>query len=829
MAREVALTINGRGITVSEGITVLEAAERAGIHIPHLCYCPGLTSPGACRLCLVQVEGVVRPVVSCRYPVKEGMRVNTDTEELRLLRRFVIELLLSRHPGDCLQCEKSGECLLQQYAYELGADRDAFPRRHPGYAVEKGNPFIIRDLNLCVLCERCVRACQERGAEILEFTRRGLETSVGTLFNKPLEEAGCDFCGSCVEVCPTGALVERQRQGGGRLWETQKKEGVCWHCGGGCSYRLSVKDGRLLRVRSASLSNYLCARGRFGWGYLYSPERLTFPLVKKNGVLVAASWDEALDAAANGLRGVLDQHGAGSVGGIVGAMVSSEVASLFTRLVREGLQGDYVDSILRFAGRRFLESFEALGGVFGYATMDDVAEADVLLVIGDIVDRVPALWPRIKKALKRGATLIALGFRESRVARAAHIWLRPRPGAEVGVLERLALFLLEKDWYDRENLDRAFPAGDGYEQIRGAIMRAHPEIGFSEEDVEAAAAAYGDLSRKSVILFPVDGVTSAVGQAVLRLAFLTGRLSRGIFPGAGIPNLRGLLQAGAYPANGDRLYAGETTLRALYVLAEDPINTFPQSAQAKALLAGLDFLVVQDMFLTETAALADVVFPASVPLEAGGTLRNLDGTVRECTPALSSSVLPESSVITKLMERLGMVGDGESGSAGLSSGQVAMQQKTILEIDSYRNKVLLKLRQDAILQETILATESMIVSQPNPEYPLLLVPYASPYRIYLAKRSQMAGLDVVGARGECLRVAPEDASVIGIGSEGGQVMVRTESAAVVVKAIPDATLPAGVVTLPAFSTEANTLLAPGQFVVPVAVTVEAETKGGNAL
>ncbi|MFZ5897686.1 MAG: 2Fe-2S iron-sulfur cluster-binding protein, partial [Bacillota bacterium] len=198
----ITLTIDGRETTVAPGTTIIEAAAGLGIHIPHLCYCPGLKSTGSCRLCVVEIEGLRSPVVACKREATPGIVVHTDSPTIREARRFVVELLLSRHPRECLVCDKSGACQLQRYAYELGAQADRFPVELPNHPVDDHNPFIFRDPNYCVLCGRCIRICHLQGAGIIDFINRGLKTKVGTPWDRPLDQSGCDFCGSCVEVCP---------------------------------------------------------------------------------------------------------------------------------------------------------------------------------------------------------------------------------------------------------------------------------------------------------------------------------------------------------------------------------------------------------------------------------------------------------------------------------------------------------------------------------------------------------------------------------------------------------------------------------------------------
>jgi len=796
--RQVTLVIDDREVAVPENTTVLEAAERAGIHIPHLCHCPGLESTGACRLCLVEIEGSTRPVVSCRCTVRPGMQVRTQTEALRAIRRFVVELLLSRHPGDCLTCEKSGECLLQRYAYELGANRETFPRRDHDHAAENDDPFIVRDPSLCILCGRCVRVCQKYGAGVLDYARRGLETVVGTPFGKPLAAAGCDFCGSCVETCPTGALLERPRRGQGRVWELEEKAGVCTHCGLGCRVYLDTKNGRIVRTRASAMGGYLCARGRFGWSYLHSPERLTRPLVRKDDRLVPAGWDEALALTAGRLGEIARTYGRGAVGGIVGAMVSSEVVASFCRFIRDGLQGDYVDSILQFAGLPVLGEVVRLLGSDGCATLEDIAEAGVLLVIGDVVDRVPGLWPRIKEALRRGATLIVLDFRQNRVARAANIWLRCRPGTEAALLGQILAWIVRESRCNRQALACTFPDA-GFEQVLRAVEAERVDTGVREDAIREAAAALGDPLAKAVIVFAVDGAAPEAGQAALYLASATGRVPGGVFPGAIVPNLRGLFQAGAFAAGDNGIYGNESTLRALYVLGEDPVTTFPHTERVRARLAGLDFLVVQDLFLTPTAALADVVLPATVPVETGGSIVGADGTIREFEPAVPPSAIPTAEVLARLAGRLG----------------VAARNTTCARCAVGRSQG----RQPAAAQAPVAE---------NTVYPFLLVPSASPYRIYRDILSEKAGLHVVDPYLGHLRMAPGDAAALGVAPAGGTVTVRTPSAELQVRVVPDDTLPAGVVSLPAFSRQYNTLAGPGQTAVPVAVTVDTREGGDSA-
>src|SRR3990172_1965915 len=306
MAKLINLRIDGKDVKVAEGTNLIDAAEVAGVHIPNLCYLKGMKGIGACRLCLVEVEGSKAPVIACNTKVKEGMNVLTQTEKVVEIRKFVTDLILSMHPLDCMTCTKAGVCNLQKYAYDFEIKESNFSKKRFGYPTDEANPFIKRDPEYCVLCSRCIRICKAQDTNVLEFSGRGVGAKVVTGNEKPLQESGCTFCGSCVDVCPVNALLEADRWRKGREWEYEKVNSVCLSCGSGCSISVSTKDGEVVKINAGApdgtAERYICAIGRFGFDSLHSEMRLRTPMKRVNGELRETSWEDALATVAENLK-----------------------------------------------------------------------------------------------------------------------------------------------------------------------------------------------------------------------------------------------------------------------------------------------------------------------------------------------------------------------------------------------------------------------------------------------------------------------------------------------------------------------------------------------
>ena len=347
------VTINGRTHWVNEGKTILQAAKEVGVHIPALCSDDRLEPFGACRLCLVEVVGAPKPVVTaCTTPVAAGMVIETETQRVVELRRGVLELLLSNHPNDCMLCEQAGRCALQDLAYRYQVRRNAYPGERRPALPEDPNPFIAYDNEKCILCGRCVRTCDEvQGVGAIDFLGRGFSTTVGTGYPGGLEESPCEFCGQCVAACPTGALVDKKSRGLGRVHEVRRVKTTCGYCGTGCTMYLKVKDDRIVGVdpdfASPVTGGALCVKGRYGYDYVHSPDRLTQPLIRRQGTLEPASWEEAYAYVAENLRRIREESGPDALGAITSSRATNEDNYAIQKLFRVAIGTHNIDNCAR--------------------------------------------------------------------------------------------------------------------------------------------------------------------------------------------------------------------------------------------------------------------------------------------------------------------------------------------------------------------------------------------------------------------------------------------------------------------------------------------------
>ncbi|NMA63286.1 MAG: molybdopterin-dependent oxidoreductase [Syntrophomonadaceae bacterium] len=352
----ITLTINGREVQAPRGSTILEACRLNGIELPTLCYDPQLKLAGSCRMCIVEAEGRPLFLAACVAPADNGMVIETESPDIVEARKVILELLMARHGGMCLTCEKSGDCRLQDYCYQYGVSTTRFTDGgRPRYPIEDPNPFIERDYNKCIMCTRCVRACEGiTMARAINVKNRGHQAKISTAFDGDLVDSPCVFCGQCIMVCPVGALTSKVSAGKGRSYEVDKVLTTCTYCGTGCTLELNVKDNQVVGVtsnRSAEWSpvnkGALCVKGRFGWEFINSPERLTQPLIRKNGELQEASWDEALDFIASRLGQIKEEHGPDSMAVFTSARITNEENYLAQKFTRAVLGTNNVDHCAR--------------------------------------------------------------------------------------------------------------------------------------------------------------------------------------------------------------------------------------------------------------------------------------------------------------------------------------------------------------------------------------------------------------------------------------------------------------------------------------------------
>jgi formate dehydrogenase alpha subunit len=376
----VELQVDGQVIHSHPGETVLEASLSNGIDIPHLCYHPELSISGGCRLCLVEVEGRPFPTASCGLLCEDGMSIRTQSEQLTEMRRDIIDLFVSDHPLDCVVCEKAGACLLQKYAYQYGISETSYDFELSRTLYQDDNPFFLRDHQYCILCSRCVRVCNEViGADAIELVGRGFESHVATPFDGPMIDSSCVYCGSCVQVCPTAALMPVSRQGKGREWELDRTKTICGYCGVGCEIEYALRNGEIIYAQAASDApvngEFLCSKGRYGWDFATHPERLTKPLIRRDVAydlglteeawqlpeksplavrrpkiedsFIEVDWDTALDLVGERLADTVKSHGPDSVMGLASARCTNEENYLFQKFMRAGIGTNNIDHCAR--------------------------------------------------------------------------------------------------------------------------------------------------------------------------------------------------------------------------------------------------------------------------------------------------------------------------------------------------------------------------------------------------------------------------------------------------------------------------------------------------
>lgn len=698
------LTINGREVQARPGQTILEAAQDAGIEIPTLCHDPRLEPYGACRMCLVEVEGARGPMASCGTAVREGMQVQTHSEKILRIRKFVMELLLTNHPLDCPVCEAAGDCLLQDYAYEYLVDMVPWGWRGPLAGDPGTHPNIAHFGPRCILCGRCVRICREvMSIGCWGYLNRGYESEVDTPYRLPLQDVGCVSCGQCVSTCPVGAIVGQRTPQGAREWQTEKTITTCSYCGDGCRLVLHSYRNKVVRVASELQKGLnqgnLCVKGRFAMGYADAPDRLTKPLVKNAaGEFDETSWEEALELTKQKLATAHADKGGDAIAAICGTHATNETAYLVQKLMRTVLSSNNVDAVDH--GEQAATE-QVLGATLGCAAATnsrrDLDAADVILVVGaNLTESDPVLALSVIKAIRTEKTVIVIDPRTTELAGKAKYHLPIKPGTDPAVLRAFLRHIIDLGLHDM-----AFIADhtDDFSSLEASLAGVDVETeaatcGVEADMLRAAASAFAEADAAAIIYGKgaAEGPSATITVAALvDLALLTGNIGR---PGAGLYPLRsgansqGLADMGVRPARlpgivaladadgrarleaawgaslpaADGLSIDEMVtamengdLTALYVVGADPALALADERRVRAALDKVGFLVVQDSFLTDTARYADVILPAAVASEDEGTFTNTERfvqRVRPAVPALGES-LPDWKIVQALAKALG--------------------------------------------------------------------------------------------------------------------------------------------------------------------------------
>jgi formate dehydrogenase alpha subunit len=620
------LTVDGREVEVPNNASILEAARKLDINVPTYCWDPRMKPYGACRLCMVEANG--RLVASCCTTVRDGMTVLTSTPEAIKSRREMVAYLLVHHPLDCPYCDKSGDCELQQRTYEMGIGEVPVRDEKIVVPVDFRHPVVEPFLTRCIVCGKCVRVCDEiRGEGAIEFANRGFETVVDTAYGQPLQ---CTSCGECIEVCPVGALTSKVFKFRNRAWQMQKTHTTCNYCSVGCTMDIEHFKGEVKRVRAhpgyGHNDGFLCALGRFGYGFIHHEDRLELPYVRRSesGGLEIATWDEALDRAAELLASAA-RRDPKSVGVIGSRRISNEDAFLVQKLARDVIGTPNVDCAARFSDWPALKAIRDAG----LSPLDDlnahVRKADVILIVGDASQAADIAANKMQNSARySGATLIQVNPYRTELSKFAAIDLRVAPAQEAAALAAIA---------QRAAALRSAAAAN----VEESLPSAPATHGLPNEVIEAAAKA---IAEAQSALFAVctghwlRGRAAAVGGAVANLALASGKIAG---EGTGIVflpeknNSMGAMEAGLLadckpglqPVSEpgltmDQMLDEESPIQALYVVGENIYDRLPN----------VPALIVQDIFMSDAAKRADVVLPASSYVERQGTFTNFEGRVQ---------------------------------------------------------------------------------------------------------------------------------------------------------------------------------------------------------
>jgi formate dehydrogenase alpha subunit len=706
---EIILTIDGKQVEAQPGQTILQVALAHGIPIPHLCHDPRLTPTGACRLCLVEIEGQAGLHTACTRLAEPGMIVLTESEKVVRSRRSTLELLLSEHNVSCTTCDADGDCLLQDYAYRYQVQEDHFPKlptseqRQETYTV--GHKGIVYDPSKCVRCQRCVKICAEvEMAEALTLKGRALDVQVSTAFDLPLNDSTCEICGLCVSACPTGALWERAAKGQGRAKDLVKVRTTCTYCGVGCQFDLNVNPAtnRIVRVTSEPgcvvNDGNTCVKGRFGFQFVSSPERLTKPLIRENGSFREASWEEALAYAGKRLAEIRDKHGPDGIAFLSSCRCSNEENFLMQKIARTAGKTNNVDQC---ATTCHAPTVAGLASAFGSGAMTnsigEIKNVQTLFVIGsNPTEAHPIIGMEMKKALRAGAKLVVCDPRKTWMAKRADIHIQHAPGTDNFLINAMMNYIIEQGWHDEKFVAERCENFEAFrENLKGySIEEAARVCGVKADDIRRAAEMYAKGSPSSI--FYTLGITEHTCgtenvQNMANLSMLCGQIgkaSSGVNPLRGQNNVQGGCDMGAIhtvfpgyqkvadeamrakfgkawgveiPTNlGGRVTdyiekAYEGVLKAFYVFGEDPVLSEPNQTKVIESLKKLDFLLVQEIFMSETAKLADVVLPATCFAEKDGTFTNSERRVQRIRKAVEApgEARPDWQIICDVSTAMG--------------------------------------------------------------------------------------------------------------------------------------------------------------------------------
>jgi len=671
------ILINGTSCRAEEGQTVLQAARANGVYIPSLCYHDKTGVAGKCRLCVAEVKDMRGLQATCTLQVKEGMDIVTNSETVLQAQRMVVDLLLSTGKHDCISCQKNGMCELQDAAYYLHIERPGIQYADVLPEIDSSSPFIQVERSKCVSCGRCVAGCNNVVVnEVVEFGNRGHETSIVFNDKQTMGESDCVQCGECVQLCPVGALIEKKSIGKARSWEVKKVRTTCPYCGVGCQLNLHVKGDRIVRVTGVEdgLPNQgrLCVKGRFGYDFIYSEDRLTTPLIRQeDGEFREATWDEALELVANKFKEIIKESGPDAVAGISCARSINEDSYNMQKLFRAVFQTNNIDHCARVCHAPTVAGLAAsFGSGAGTNSIIEYKDAKMFFCIGtNMTEAHPVASYYVKQAKLKGAKLIVADPRYHELAKRADIFAQIKVGSDVAFLNGIMNVLINEDLYDKKYVaDNC----TGFEELKKTVMQYPPEkaAGISGVPAEKIVEIAHEMAatRPSMLIYTLGITEHSCGtnnvMSCANLQMLLGNVGvefGGVNPLRGQNNVQGACDMGALPnvfagyqsvtvsENRDKfakawgvkslpdkpgltipdMMEGLLTkkIRALWVFGENLANAEPNITHAEKCLSSADFLVVQDIFPNETTKFAHVILPSASWCEDEGTFTSLERRV----------------------------------------------------------------------------------------------------------------------------------------------------------------------------------------------------------